>query len=95
MHIFHPRRNDFFVVGMVQPDVGIWRLVDYQARLVDGFVAAREQYPALAKPFEQAKSEPSPRMSPYKYVPSQRHRLEVEHSTYERMLKSSSAALPK
>ena len=87
MHIFHPRRNDFFVVGMVQPDVGIWRLVDYQARLVAGFVAAREQYPALAKPLEQAKSEPSPRMSPYTYVPSQRHRLEVEHSTYERILK--------
>ncbi len=87
LHIFHPRRDDFFIVGMVQPDVGIWRLADYQARLVAGFVAAREQCPALTKRLEHAKRGPSPRMSPYSYVPSQRHRVEVEHSTYERILK--------
>lgn len=95
LNVFHPRFDDFFVVGMAQPTVGIWRLADYQARLVAGFVAGRERYPALAKRLQRAKTGPSPRMSPYSYLPSQRHRLEVEHSTYERVLKKYLASFDK
>lgn len=86
LNVFHPRLDDFYAVGLVQPDVGIWRLADHQARLVARYVAARERCPEAARRLNQARSGPSPRMSPISYVASPRHRLEVEHATYERLL---------
>lgn len=88
LHLCHPREDNFFAVGMVQPDVGIWRLADHQSRLVARFIDAQQNAPAAARRFAAVKARPSPRMSPYRYVDSPRHRLEVEHVMYEARLQS-------
>ena len=92
-NIFHPGFDDFFVIGLVQPDVGIWRLADLQSRLVARAIKAREEHPDAAERFRARKQGRRPRVSPYRYQGSERHRLEVEHTTYERLLRSEIAWL--
>ena len=87
LNLFHPERDDLFFVGLVQPDVGIWRLADQQARLMAAFVAAQQGGLGSARELCIRKAGPSPRMSPHSYVASPRHRLEVEHAMYERLLR--------
>src|SRR5262249_31753722 len=40
LNVFHPRRDNLFFVGLIQPDSGQFGLVDYQAELVARYIAA-------------------------------------------------------
>jgi hypothetical protein len=82
--LYHLRHGDL----TVQPDVEELRGDRYQSRLVARFAAAQRRAPAAARRFSVVESAPSPRMSPYRYVDSPRHRLEIEHVTYERLLQA-------
>lgn len=85
LNVFHPQRDDLFVLGMIQPDSGSWGLVDRQARLVASYLAASEQGTASATTFRERKQRPD-RDAAIRYVDTPRHRLEVEHYRYRKQL---------
>jgi hypothetical protein len=80
LHVFHPTYDDLFILGMIQPDSGVWPLMDLQARAVVGYLRAGGG--------RALKQRPRPDLSGgIRYVKSERHRYEVEHSTYGRQLR--------
>jgi cation diffusion facilitator CzcD-associated flavoprotein CzcO len=80
LHVFHPTYDDLFILGMIQPDSGVWPLMDLQARAVAVYLRAGE-----GRAFKQG---PRPDLSGgIRYLRSERHRYEVEHSTYARQLR--------
>jgi Flavin-binding monooxygenase-like len=80
LHVFHPTYDDLFILGMIQPDSGVWPLMDLQARAVAGYLRAGEG--------RALKQGPRPDLGGgIRYVKSERHRYEVEHSTYARQLR--------
>ncbi len=88
LNVFHPRFDSLFVVGMIQPDGGIWALADYQAQLVARFVAAQATCPAAADWFrrQRQKGLASAVRDP-SYIDSPRHVLEVSYFNYRRRLR--------
>lgn len=87
LHMFHPRRNDLFVCGMIQPDSGVWGLMDEQARLIAAYINAVGNHPAAAARFDRQKSGPQPDLGGgVQYLDSDRHHTEVEHSSYRTRL---------
>jgi cation diffusion facilitator CzcD-associated flavoprotein CzcO len=88
LNVFHPRCDNLFVAGMIQPDSGIWGLVHYQARLMARFIQEAECESAKAAWFRRLKSDSSSDLGGgIHYVRTPRHLLEVEHFTYRRRLK--------
>lgn len=86
-HVFHPQRDDLFVIGMIQPDAGIFGLMDRQAQAAALFLSAlREGLPA-AKRLRACKGagEVGIRQK-IRYQESARHVLEVEHWGYAQEL---------
>lgn len=87
LNVFHPQHSRLFVVGMIQPDSGLWGLADYQAQLVARYLVALDQNPANAARLDALKSQRQPDLADgIHYVASPRHRLEVEHFSYRRRL---------
>ncbi len=88
LHVFHPTCDDLFIVGMIQPDSGVWRLMDLQARAVARYIAATRSNLAGLQKVRSLKQGPPPDLGGgIRYVASDRHRFEVEHSSYGRRLK--------
>jgi cation diffusion facilitator CzcD-associated flavoprotein CzcO len=88
LHVFHRTHDDLFILGMIQPDSGVWPLMDLQARAVVGYIRA-DDGPGVRK-VRALKQEPPPDLSGgIRYVRSERHRYEVEHSTYARQLRKA------
>lgn len=85
LNVFHPRRDDLFVLGMIQPDSGQWGLVDRQARLVTQYLLAKESDATSAEKFRRRMHD-SPPGQAIRYLDSPRHRLEVEHFAYAKRL---------
>src|SRR5205085_6423857 len=80
LNVFHPERDDLFVVGLIQPDSGQFGLVDYQSRLVAKFVAACNAGTPAADRFRKRKANVDADLSGgVRYLNSPRHLLEVEH----------------
>jgi cation diffusion facilitator CzcD-associated flavoprotein CzcO len=88
LHVFHPTCDDLFILGMIQPDSGVWPLMDLQARAVVSYIrAAGADRPGI-QTVRAMKQGPRPDLSGgIRYVKSERHRYEVEHSTYARRLR--------
>ena len=88
LHIFHPEYNDLFVVGMIQPDSGVWWLMDLQARAVAQYIRCVERNPPAAERFRVLTRGPRPDLGHgIRYLKTDRHHFEVEHSSYQRRLK--------
>lgn len=83
LNVFHPSRDDLFVLGMIQPDSGSWGLVDRQARLIAQYLVANEQATPAVRAFDERKNRPQ-QDGAIHYVDSPRHRLEVEHFGYRK-----------
>jgi hypothetical protein len=82
LHVFHPRYDDLFILGMIQPDSGVWPLMDLQARAVASYIRTG------GGGVRALKQGPPPDLSGgIRYVKSERHRYEVEHSTYARRMR--------
>jgi cation diffusion facilitator CzcD-associated flavoprotein CzcO len=89
LHLAHPRYDDLFILGMIMPDSGVWRLLDLQARVVARLISAAGGTGAGLPEFRALKQGPRPDLGGgIRYVASERHRYEVEHSSYERRLKA-------
>ncbi|TWT96850.1 putative oxidoreductase CzcO [Botrimarina colliarenosi] len=90
LNVFHPERDDLFVLGMIQPDSGQWGLVDRQARLVTQYLLASEQGASAARALRERKRRPDRdgafHDAAINYVETPRHRLEVEHHRYGKRL---------
>jgi hypothetical protein len=88
LNAFHPRRDNLFVVGLIQPNSGLWGLADYQARLMAAFLRARREDPDAAEWFRRTKSDPAfDRGDGIRYLATSRHALEVEYFAYRENLK--------
>ena len=87
LNIFHPRRDDLFCAGLIQPDSGQWGLVDYQSQLIARYLQAINKQSPAASRFGRLKESgmPEPPGS-IPYLDSPRHRLEVEHFSYRKQL---------
>jgi len=85
LNVFHPERDDLFVLGMIQPDSGQWGLVDRQARLVARYLVASEQGTSRAADLRRRKRGDD-RLGRIRYVDTPRHLLEVEHFSYRNRL---------
>jgi hypothetical protein len=87
LNVFHPRYDNLFVAGLIQPDSGIWGLVHYQAQLIARFLKAQQSNFRLADRFRRLKSQPSSNLGHgIRYLDTPRHLLEVEHYSYRKKL---------
>lgn len=87
LNVFHPERDDLFVIGLIQPDSGQFGLVDYQSRLVAAYLAACVADRPQAERFRNLKRESDTDLSAgLRYLDSPRHLLEVEHFSYRKRL---------
>jgi cation diffusion facilitator CzcD-associated flavoprotein CzcO len=88
LHVFHPTRDDLFIIGMIQPDSGVWPLMDLQARAVASYIRASGGNGPGIRRMRALKQGPPPDLGGgVRYVRSERHRYEVEHSSYRRRLR--------
>lgn len=94
LNVFHPDRDDLFVIGLIQPDSGQFGLVDYQARAVAGYLAATERKHPVADSLRRRKQTAADVTGGVRYLPSERHLLEVEHFSYRKQLQKLVASLP-
>lgn len=83
---FHPQYDNLFAAGLVQANGSIWRLADYQGRLISRFIHAQERSPARAEWFRRLKAT-SARTSSTEFVASDRHTLEANYYVYRRQIK--------
>jgi hypothetical protein len=60
LHIFPPRTENLFVVGMVRPIGSHWDAYEYQARLVAAYLRARQHAPERARKFDRMRQGPQP-----------------------------------
>ena len=88
LHVFHPTYENLFVLGNIQPDSGVWQLMDLQARAVARYIEASRAGGTALRKVRALKRGPPPDLGGgIRYVKSERHRFEVEHSSYRRRLR--------
>ena len=82
---FHPDYDNLFAAGLVQANGSIWRLADYQGRVISRFIHAQEKDPTRADWFRALKSAKSQSIAGA-FVASDRHTLEANYYVYRRQL---------
>jgi hypothetical protein len=88
LNVFHPQRDDLFVIGLIQPASGQWGLVDYQSQLVAKYLQGLANNLPPPDWFRQLKAAETPDLgNGVKYLATPRHALEVEYYSYRRRLK--------
>jgi cation diffusion facilitator CzcD-associated flavoprotein CzcO len=90
LNLFHPRYDNLFVLGLMQPTGGQWQLVHEQARAVAAFVSEARlgrRVRQLDRFRESKRGQPPDLGGGMTFVRSPRHLLELEHSTYRRRLR--------
>ncbi len=88
LHVFHPTYENLFIVGMIQPDSGVWRLMDLQARAVARYIRAGRANAAGLRKVRALKQGARPDLGGgVRYLATERHRFEVEHWSYQRRMK--------
>jgi len=87
-NVFHPERDDLFVIGLIQPDSGQFCLVHWQSVLVAAFLELQRRDPAAAVAYlAQARDRLDERsQAGIDLIDSTRHHVEVEHADYVRTL---------
>jgi cation diffusion facilitator CzcD-associated flavoprotein CzcO len=87
LHVFHPTYDNLFILGMIMPDSGVWWLFDLQAQAVVRYIQAQQAKCAGLRKFQAMKQGTHLDLGGgIRYVRSERHRFEVEHSSYRRRL---------
>ena len=94
LNVFPPARDDLFVIGLIQPNSGIWGLADLQSQLLARYLKAREQGTSVTW-FEKLKARgPADLSGGIHYLKSPRHAIEVEYFSYRRRLRKLIGQLP-
>jgi hypothetical protein len=82
LNIFPPNHDHLFVVGLIQPDGGLWRLADMQAQLVTRCIQASYR-PVSTDWFRRRKQKTGGSHSATRrYIGSPRHLIEVNYFDY-------------
>jgi cation diffusion facilitator CzcD-associated flavoprotein CzcO len=88
LHVFHRTYENLFIVGMIQPDSGVWWLMDLQAKAVARYIRAARANAAGLRKVRAMKQGTRPDLGGgIRYLASDRHRFEVEHFSYQRRLR--------
>lgn len=87
----HPKHENLFFAGLIQANGSIWRLADYQGRIIANAIIARQSAPAEYQAFRARVSRPTP-VSHEVFVDSERHKLEANYFDYARDLKREAKA---
>jgi len=87
LNVFHPKKDTLFAAGLVQANGSIWRLADYQARLIANFIVARALDNERASWFGALKSGGRNAESIDTFMASERHLLERDYYAYGRHLR--------
>lgn len=83
LNAFHRECDNLFIVGMIQPNGGLWPLADLQAQLVAHYLTAKQTNPERAAWFDRRKRQSRETTSGgIHYDRSPRHALEVEYFAY-------------
>lgn len=87
LHVFHRDTDNLFVIGLIQPDSGLFWIAELQAQVMARFIRAAEQGSASADEFRRIKRTERPDLGGgIQYVNSTRHHLEIEHHSYRQRL---------
>ena len=87
-NVFHPRRDDLFVAGLIQPDSGQFCLVHWQTVMIAALLELQQRdADAATRYLEAAAARVDERsQAGIHLVESTRHLVEVEHADYIRAL---------
>jgi hypothetical protein len=92
---FHPERDDLFVIGMIQPNGGLWPLAELQAKVAAAFIAGDVRGDANAEKFRQQKRRNAAHLAGgIHFQTTPRHRLEVDYFTFRKHLRKRLAEFP-
>jgi hypothetical protein len=86
LNVFHPEHGNLFAAGLVQANGSMWRLADYQGRLIASTIVAEAVAPARAQRLRAGLATAAARIRAHAFVGSDRHRLEVNYYDYRRLL---------
>jgi hypothetical protein len=88
LNAFPPAFDNLFVIGLLQPDSGLFNLMHWQAQVMARFLVAQRDNPAVADRFRRLRAEhlAQRRSGGFHYLGSTRHHLEIEHMDYIRGL---------
>ena len=88
LNAFPPDYDNLFVIGLLQPDSGLFNLMHWQAQVMARFLRAQAENPPAAERFRRLRREhlDERRSGGVHYTDSTRHHLEIEHMDYMRGL---------
>jgi dimethylaniline monooxygenase (N-oxide forming) len=86
LNVAHPAHNTLFFTGLVQANGSIWRLADYQSRLIANAIIATDHAPNEAQAFWSRVRNSRPGLPKLSVVASDRHTLEANFFDYRRIL---------
>ena len=82
----HMSHDTLFAAGLVQANGSIWRLADYQGRLIANYIVAKARGAQLAAGFRARVEAGGDGMPKGRFVGSERHTLETNYFDYRRAL---------
>lgn len=95
LHCLHPHYDNLFVIGLLQPDSGVFWLMDYQAQVAARFIHAQRHDPAAADRLRRIKAGPQPDIrGGTRHIDSPRHFLEIDHHAYRKAIQRLLRLLP-
>jgi dimethylaniline monooxygenase (N-oxide forming) len=89
-HIFHPRHEGLFFIGLVQPLGAIMPIAERQSELVADRIQGRYALPDVASMERQVRRERAAMRR--RYVASKRHTIQVDYDDYMRTLRKEREA---
>ena len=83
-NVFHPSYDNLFVIGLIQPDSGQFKLVHWQSVAVARYLAAQRSDPAAVEAFRRCRDAhfDEPLGGGVHYKDSTRHYFEIGHYSY-------------
>ena len=87
LNVVHPEHDGLFAAGLCQANGSMWRLADYQGRLIANLIVAGKHSPEGARSFRKMLAARATRAGARTFVASDRHRLEVNYYDYRRLMK--------
>ena len=86
LNAVHPEHDGLFAAGLAQANGSMWRLADYQGRLIANLVVAGQSAPERAKQVRAHLASYAGGGYSRTFVASDRHRLEVNYYDYRRLM---------
>lgn len=93
LNTLHPTHEGLFFAGLIQANGSIWRLADYQGRLIANTIVARSEAPEEYRALREQAALGLSGARKGQFVASDRHKLEANYFDYARLLKRTAASL--